>query len=822
MVDSYEVEVAKQVQQYLDHKFAPTPLTPATNSDTGTNGKAPTHQNWATVRVRDVLEWRGGKGIGLVCGPIGYTVPKTILLCIDLDSVEAVRFGGYFLPDTGMIGGRKKKPESNRFYIVPETKAVSSTEKFISKRGDTHVEILGQNHQAVVAPTVVIGKDGVRESKVWYQYDAGPARVDWDELRVAVVRLAVFCELYRIWPKGGRHNLSLPLAGGLLRSGWPEEMVIWAIHTLGAESGWASEPGEIENAVRNTATKLDSGDSRVTGWPTIVKSLGESASSSIERILKWLGTDTDERPGIELKVGQLDKTVQKAWKILADANDPVSMLRFSNEPVRIERIDDREAYLIIPLTTDRLRYHCSQHMSWYRKGSDDARKPLDPPRDVIQSMLAAGDVPLPILNRIVTAPVFAPDGRLQTEPGYHASSKTFYIPGRGMTLRDVSEKPDGGDIEKAKGVLFSDLLVDFPFAKKSDLAHTLALILLPFARDLISGPTPMHIIDANTQASGKTLLAAVATMIFTGETGAMPLSFPTSEEEMGKTLLSVLSEGRTHIYFDNVVGRMSSAALAMAITANTYVGRRLGATETLSPPVRCIWLATANQATGDTDVIRRSVHIRLVSKVENPHLIPIDRWRHFPLKDWAVDNRGELIWSVLTLIQKWVAEGMKRRACSFGDFGDWAGVIGGILDSAGIAGFLDDVTDFQLAANEDREAWQDIYEGIWERFGIRSWTAAETIMIALSSGIEVRGRDLDDQKREWGNLLRGKIEVIHGGLRLEGIGKAARRGSGKGYQLLPVDGRDEHNGEVKNTKPIQMGNVGVGDGDGIIRIRELM
>jgi hypothetical protein len=365
----------------------------------------------------------------------------------------------------------------------------------------------------------------------------------------------------------------------------------------------------------------------------------------------------------------------------------------------------------------------------------------------------------------------------------------YYAPSRGLVIPDVPEKPGKDDIKRAKETLFDDVLVDFPFAKQSDRAHAMALILLPFARDLISGPTPMHIIDANTQASGKTLLASVTTMPFTGGQGATPTHFPSGEEEMAKTLLALLLEGRTHVNFDNVVSKMSSASLAMAITANTYTQRRLGVSETLSPPVRCVWMATANQASGDTDVIRRSIHIRLISKVENPHLIPIDRWKHFPLRDWVDRNRGEIIWAILTLIQTWVSSGMKRREISFGDFGDWAGVIGGILDSVGIAGFLDDITDFQLSSNEDREAWQNCFADIWHRYGDKVWAGSDIVQIALGAGVAIRGRDMDEQKREMGSLLRGKVDVIHGGLKLVDTGGVARRGAGKGYKLEAVDGR---------------------------------
>jgi hypothetical protein len=71
--------------------------------------------------------------------------------------------------------------------------------------------------------------------------------------------------------------------------------------------------------------------------------------------------------------------------------------------------------------------------------------------------------------------------------------------------------------------------------------------------------------------------------------------------------------------------------------------------------------------------------------------------------EWVHANRGELVWSLLTLAQAWVAVGKPRGAVTLGSYESWARVIGGILDVAGIQGFLGNVKEFQAEANEDRE-----------------------------------------------------------------------------------------------------------------------
>src|SRR5690606_40110689 len=69
---------------------------------------------------------------------------------------------------------------------------------------------------------------------------------------------------------------------------------------------------------------------------------------------------------------------------------------------------------------------------WYRwTGSGDDRRPVDalPPVHVVKDMMAAREhsgsegMPLPVIARLVEAPVFGADGSLRTQPGYHERSE---------------------------------------------------------------------------------------------------------------------------------------------------------------------------------------------------------------------------------------------------------------------------------------------------------------------------------------------------------------------------------------------------------------
>ena len=118
-------------------------------------------------------------------------------------------------------------------------------------------------------------------------------------------------------------------------------------------------------------------------------------------------------------------------------NDPPTLFRFGSVASRIEASDKGEP-IIKPLKFDMLRHHLARAATWieWTKAGDDLReKNTAPPKDIVADVQATPDQPLPVLSRVVQAPVYAPDGTLQTTPGYHAASQTYYAPAEGSACR---------------------------------------------------------------------------------------------------------------------------------------------------------------------------------------------------------------------------------------------------------------------------------------------------------------------------------------------------------------------------------------------------
>lgn len=408
-------------------------------------------------------------------------------------------------------------------------------------------------------------------------------------------------------------------------------------------------------------------------------------------------------------------------------------------------------YVLRELTTAELRCILADRIAWTKwLGLPPHPARVQPPNDVATNMLATSPLPLPAVNRIVTAPTFAPDGTLLTEPGYHSPARVYYRPSGDLRLAPVSTSPDRAAIERAKGTI-QELLCDFPFTGEAEYAHAVGLMLTPFVRDLIDGPTPLHLIEKPTQGTGSGLLLEVLLHPFLGAPPTLTPG-PSSNSEWGYTLTALIRNGSSVVAFDNLIGVLDSADLSLAITASSYSGRLVKTSEAPSYPIRNIWAATANNLSLGSDFPRRTVRIRLDAKVEEPWLRPRENWKH-ELPHWGREHRRELVWSALTLIRAWQAAGEPDSVIRLGTFESWSDVIGGILHVAAIPGFLGNLKDFYAASGTENNAWYALID-LWSKVHGEEdvtmwdiWPLADEIQLGGADlGLGRRG-DSDDSKQ---------------------------------------------------------------------------
>jgi hypothetical protein len=397
----------------------------------------------------------------------------------------------------------------------------------------------------------------------------------------------------------------------------------------------------------------------------------------------------------------------------------------------------------------------------------------------------------PPLAGIVTAPVFAADGTLHVAPGYSALTRLYYYeaggPGDAACLGPEipDEKPDAEALDAARTLLVEELLADFPFADEASRAHAVALLLLPFVRSMIVGPTPLHMIDAPSPGSGKGELAWACTYIFRGRD--LPVTTaPEEGEEWRKKITAALASGPSHIWWDNLPRRLSSADLCAAVTAETWADRLLGASAMTELPVRCVWVATANNVKASDEIARRSVWIRLDPKMDRPW--KRSGFKHDPFRAWVREERRALVTAALTLVQAWIAEGMPRRGPRMGSFQSWADIMGGILAVAFVPGFLANQDELLERFDEARGELTEFLE-IWHgALGDRPCGVAEVYqLLGTSDLLSERLGDGSDRSRRirLGRLIAAHEGQVLGSYRIEAAGVTRRAAQ---YRVLRIDG----------------------------------
>jgi len=478
---------------------------------------------------------------------------------------------------------------------------------------------------------------------------------------------------------------------------------------------------------------------------------------------------------IYAKNEHLPEITQEAWTALIAANDPPSIFKHPTGFVRLEYDDDKGLFART-LGQDHLRHILARTAYWY-KVTDSREEPALPPMWCVKDMLVDPDAPLPYLSRIVSFPLFASDGTLHFAPGYHASTRCYYEPQNGLKIPKISQKPTGGEIERARERIV-DLLWDFPFTSESEKAHAIALLILPFVRYLIAGATPVHLFEAPLPGSGKTLCAQALTY---PALGAPVSSMPEgrNEEEYRKRITSVLLNGPTFVLLDNVTGKLESGAFSSAITSSIWEDRILGKSQIVRLPISCGWIVTANNPSLSSELTRRTVRIRLDPKMDRPWTRDPKNFRHPELLNWARENRGELIWAALTMAQAWIAEGCPEPegTIALGMFEGWSRVMGGILQVGGVEGFLSNLDEFYEATDAESRTLRSFIECWWDYYEQEEVGASELFNLLLSKDIHLDlGRSTTDrgQKIYLGKLLSSLRDRQFGNYRVEPAGTRQR------------------------------------------------
>lgn len=457
----------------------------------------------------------------------------------------------------------------------------------------------------------------------------------------------------------------------------------------------------------------------------------------------------------------------QALTALVTTNDPPQLFLLGDSPVRVEPHPNDGRLITRELTESRVVHHLARSIEWVKISHDGQRRAALPSVPVARNILASPSLPFPPLERIVEVPVFGRDGALCATPGYHAGARLLYQPAPRLEIPPVPASPTDAQITAARRLLCEELTGEFPFTSEAEHAHAIALLLLPFVRDLIDGPTPLYLIEKSTAGTGATLLADVLMRPALGR--ALPaMTVGKDPDEMRKRLTAVLSESPSAVLFDNA-RRLDSDDLSAVLTTTVWKDRPLGVSRVVHLPVRCAWIATANNPALTFELTRRTVRIRLDAGVGRPWLR--DSFRHPDLVAWTTKHRAELIAAALTLAQAWIARGWPRGThAQLGSYESWSRVLGGILETARIPGFLGNLTAFyEDVVDDETQTWRALIAAWWTRHG--SATVGVQEIWALTQGEPRVDVDLGDkgepsQRVRLGKLLARMRDRIFDGYRV--------------------------------------------------------
>lgn len=419
---------------------------------------------------------------------------------------------------------------------------------------------------------------------------------------------------------------------------------------------------------------------------------------------------------------------EDALRTLLAANIPPSVFVRDAELVRIIE-DERGIVSIQDLGYSGTRNALTKCAKWVKvtksKNSSEVTEIPHPPKDVVEHFIAEKAWPgLPPIIAVTKAPVLAKSGHLSVTPGYCPESK-FYIATRQQP--PVYE----GNVKSAVDFIMQEVLGDFLFTSNADRAHALALMLFPMVRPAFDGPSPLHMIEAPERGSGKSKLARICLMPTAGD-NISGTPGTRDEEEWRKKITAVLRAGQPYVLLDNLTHKLESASLDNVLTSTEWEDRVLQQSRMIKLPNFCAWVATANNAELSRDITDRTVSIFIDTGTERPRErtgpTAGTTWRHTDLEAWVTQNRPLIVSALCKIVTHWVDEGKPEyKGSLMGSFEGWRKTVGGILETAGVDGFLGNIHVLRNRVDEDHVAWSSFMYRWFKAYGAESTKAGDLL-----------------------------------------------------------------------------------------------
>lgn len=483
----------------------------------------------------------------------------------------------------------------------------------------------------------------------------------------------------------------------------------------------------------------------------------------------------DPRPVIQLKAGEMSRTVDAVEAVLSEAWKEGPIFQRGGQPVHIadrpvRRLDgstDRQ-HAIAGAGADAVLEQMDRAVR-FEKFDVRAQswKPSDAPRRLAEVYYARPRwEAMPALRQLIACPTLRPDGSLIERAGYDAATGLYLttdLPGL-----DVPAQPTRDQAEAANDALV-ELLRDFPFVNDPPglaLSVALAGLLAAILRPTLDA-APLIGISAPAAGSGKSYLVDVISTIVTGRRAA-GVATGNAPEEFEKSLGAAMLEGRPLLVLDNVELPLGGQLLCMTISQASVAVRILGQSRAVDVPSTAAWFATGNSLRVAGDMKRRALICRLDAQLEHPE----EREFDVDLLAEARRRRAELVSASLT-IARWASCDPPPPGRPFAGFGDWCLRVRDPLLALGHADPVD-VLDEVRAGDIEAARLAELLAAWRDALGDKPTTCAalvsseheglrEALQALASRGGTISSRGLGNYLGKHEGRIAGGLRVIRAG-----------------------------------------------------------
>jgi hypothetical protein len=428
---------------------------------------------------------------------------------------------------------------------------------------------------------------------------------------------------------------------------------------------------------------------------------------------------------------QLRDISRDALRALQDSNHPPVQFVRSGMMVAIVH-NEKKRQVISEVGIDALCGRLGRCADYFKVSPKGDEYDCSPPPGVVKDILALppGEWDFPPLDALTEIPIIRPDGSILDTPGYDSATRLYYSPDPSLSIPALSTEPSRDHIEIALQLIHR-AIGEFPYADQASYANAIAAMLTPIIKPAIDAPAPLAIFDAPQAGTGKSLLCDVIAIIASGRAGEM-FSAPRDEDEWRKVITTALMTGTLVVIFDNVTRPLESGDLCSVLTASTWADRAMRTHSKIVLPVKATFLASGNNVRLAGDMPRRCYRVRLDAKCSTPFLRtgpePGRQFTIDDLKAWTQEHRGELLAALLTLVRAWYMAGKPEPNIKpLGSFERWTITVGGILENAGVQGFMENATAMYQETDDESREWEGFLFVLYDVFYGEPFTVAEIV-----------------------------------------------------------------------------------------------